>query len=140
MARYQNQSKSRVVAGRGAVFAPGEIKEGDYQRLADAGVLVRLPDAPVPAPVPARKPAPVRKPEPTPERKPEPPFAPSVIKAVESKPVPDEIPEEKMLSVDPPENISITNRIKDEDEPAPEPEQKSSPRASRSKKKKKTRR
>lgn len=138
MARYQNQSQGKVVAGRGAIFAPGEIKDGDYQRLADAGLLVRLPDEPAPAPAP--KPAP--EPEPAPARKER--VAPEAVEDLAAhgktlkdleKEEPALVPEEKMLKVDPPDNISISNKVEDK----PEPERKSSPRAARRKKSSKKR-
>jgi len=121
MPQYQNQSKGTVIAGRGVRFAPGEIKSGDYQKYADAGVLVLVGDESKPEPEPAPAPAPEVKP----------PIAPSVIKEV-SKPEPSKGSEaEKVLSDlerAKPAKVDVKN------EPEPEPEKKSSPRASRRKK------
>ena len=150
MPRYQNQSSGTVIAGRGIRFAPGEIKEGNYQKYADAGVLVLVgdqsepvPPTPVkvakPAPARARVPAPARAPAPTPAR--EERVTPEALEdlaahgqTLKDLDKPEPVPEEKMLRVDPPENVSISKLVDDESEP--EPERKSSPRGSRRKKKK----
>lgn len=137
MARYQNQSSGTVIAGREARFAPGEIKEGDYQRLADAGILVRLPDAPAPKPVP--KPAPrAPAPAPAPERKER--VAPEAVEDLAAhgqtlKDLEKEEPEPKSKSVakrleDQLENAAAKTAVDVKDD-SPKPERKSSPKASR---------